>query len=112
MILAGLGRTEDPYERYVRTSEDFRAVQQEKEWALQAFPNWTLMPWPHRWTIGYTEAAGRWSMAQGYNGAVIDGANFAANGSSTGRLDWIERFGLRFYLDHAAGKGAPASVGR
>ena len=45
----------DPYEQYVRTSEDFRAVKQEKAWALRAFPNWTYMPWTHQWGIGYKD---------------------------------------------------------
>lgn len=95
----------DAYERYVRTSEDFRPVRQEKAWAWRAFPNWTFMPWTHQWSIGYTEEAGRWSQAHGYNGAFVDRDGIAANGSPTGRLDWIEQFKLRFYVDHAAGKG-------
>ena len=95
----------DPYEDYVRTSEDFRAVKQEKAWALRAFPSWTFMPWTHQWTIGYTEEAGRWSLAHGYNGAFMDRDGIGTEGSKTGRLDWIHQHGLRFYVDHAAGKG-------
>ena len=95
----------DAYENYVRTSEDFRAVKQEKAWALRAWPSWTFMPWTHQWTIGYTEEAGRWSLAHGYNGAFMDRDGTGAEGSKIGRLDWIEKFGLRFYMDHAAGKG-------
>ena len=95
----------DPYENYVRTSEDFRAVKQEQAWALRAWPSWTFMPWTHQWTIGYNDDSGRWSLAHGYNGAFIDRDGIAAEGSKTGRLDWIDKFGLRFYVDHAAGKG-------
>ena len=39
---------QDAYERYVRGSEDFRAVKQEKAWALRAWPSWTFMPWTHQ----------------------------------------------------------------
>ena len=95
----------DAYEHYVRTSEDFRVVKQEKDWALRAWPGWTFMPWTHQWTIGYDDNAGRWSLANGYNGAFIDRDGIGAEGSETGRLDWIEKFKLRFYVDHTAGKG-------
>ena len=95
----------DPYEHYVRTSDDFRPVMQEKAWAYKAFPSWTYMPWTAKWTIGYTAESGRWSVDHGYNGAFIDRDNTAANGSKTGKLDWIDQFHLRFYVDHAADKG-------
>lgn len=95
----------DAYEEYVRASEDFRAVKQDKAWADRAFPSWTFMPWTYQWNIGFNDESGRWSLAHGYNGAVIDRAGIGAEGSKTGRLDWINKFGLRFYVDHAAGKG-------
>ena len=108
-LIGGLGlagrAVADPYADYVKHSVDFRAVKQDKAWAYQAFPSWTFMPWTYQWTIGYTEASGRWSLAQGYNGAFVDHGDVAANGSSNGRLDWINQFGLRFYLDHTANKG-------
>src|SRR4051794_27813602 len=102
---AGASAGEDAYEHYVRTSEDFTPVNQDKAWCLKAFPAWTYMPWTARWTIGYTESSGWWSVAHGYNGAFVDRDDVAAGPSRTGRLDWIDRFGLRFYVDHAAGKG-------
>ena len=95
----------DPYEEYVRNSEDFRAVKQDKAWAYKAFPSWTYMPWTYQWHIGFTDESGRWSVEHGYNGAFIDRSDIAAAGSETGRLDWINKFGLRFYMDHAADKG-------
>ena len=94
-----------PYEEYVRTAEEFRPVKQEKAWALKAFPSWTTMPWTYQWHIGFTEESGKWSVEHGYNGAFIDRDDIAAEGSQTGRLDWINQFGLRFYMDHAADKG-------
>jgi hypothetical protein len=103
--LAGLCHGGDAYEHYVLTSDDFRRVKQDKDWALAAFPSWTFMPWTHQWNIGYTNESGAWSTAHGYNGAFVDRDGIAAEGSKTGRLDWIDKFKLRFYVDHAAGKG-------
>ena len=40
----------------------------------------------------------------GYNGAFIDRGN-TARASMTGKLDWINKFKLRFYMDHTAAKG-------
>ena len=62
------------------------------------------MPWTYQWSIGYTEESGRWSVAKGYNGAFLDG-NGGAPDSPAGKLKWINRFGLKFYVDHVAGKG-------
>jgi hypothetical protein len=95
----------DPYQEYIRTSEDFRRVKQEKSWLYKAFPSWTYMPWTYQWGIGYTEESGRWSVEHGYNGAFIDRDDVAAESDPRGRLDWIDRFKLRFYVDHAADKG-------
>jgi hypothetical protein len=94
----------DPYARYVRTSRDFRRVKQDPAWCEKAFPGWLYMPWTYQWTLGYTEASGRWSQTHGYNGAFLDG-NGGAPDSPAGKLAWINRFGLRFYVDHTAGKG-------
>ena len=93
----------DPYAHYVRTSPDFRRVKQDKVWCLKAFPSWTYMPWTYQWTIGYTDASGKWSQAHGYNGAFLDG-NGQAPDSPPGKLAWINQFGLRFYMDHTAAK--------
>ncbi len=95
----------DPHEDYVRHSEDFRAVKQDKAWAYKAFASWTYMPWTYQWNLGYNDEAGRWSLDHGYNGAFIDRSDIEAEGSKTGRLDWINKFGLRFYMDHTADKG-------
>ncbi len=95
---------EDPYARYVRTSRDFRRVKQDKTWCAAAFPGWLYMPWTYQWNIGYADASGRWSREHGYNGAFLDG-NGGAPDSPPGKLDWINRFRLRFYMDHTARKG-------
>ncbi len=100
-----LTQAADPYEDYIRSSPEFRPVKQEKAWALKAWPSWTYMPWTYQWTMGYTEASGQWSIQHGYNGAFIDHDGIGTKESKTGRLDWINQHGLRFYVDHAAGKG-------
>ena len=88
----------DAYEQYVKTSRDFQRVKQDKAWSLKAFPSWTIMPWYYQWYIGYTDASGQFCRDHGINGAFI-------NGGRTDHLDWINQFGLRFYMDHTAGKG-------
>ncbi|HLJ56194.1 MAG TPA: hypothetical protein VKT77_14230, partial [Chthonomonadaceae bacterium] len=95
---------DDPYARYVRTSEDFRRVRQDRAWLDRAFPGWVYMPWTYQWNIGYTNASGRWSLAHGYNGAFLDG-NGGSPDSPPGKLAWIDKFRLHFYMDHTAGKG-------
>ncbi len=95
----------DPYENYLKTSKDFRPVKQDKAWLLKAYPSWLYMPWTYQWTIGYTDASAKWSLEHGYNGAFVDRGEIGTRGSRTGRIDWINKFGLRFYMDHLAGKG-------
>ncbi len=94
----------DPYEQYVKTSKDFRPVRQEPAFLLKAFPSWTYMPWTYQWTLGYTDASGQWSRDHGYNGAFMDWGQIDAEGSKTGRIDWINTHQLRFYVDHTAAK--------
>ena len=47
---------------------------------------------------------GKWSLEHGYNGAFVDWGDVDAGDSKTGRIDWINKFDLRFYMDHLAGK--------
>lgn len=98
-------QAEDAYEHYVRHSEDFARVRQDRDWALRAWPSWLYLPWTYRWGIGYDERAGRWSRDHGYNGAFVDRDGIGLPGKPRGRLDWIETHGLHFYTDHVAGKG-------
>ena len=94
---------DDPYETYVKTSKDFKPVKQDKEWALKAWPSWAYMPWTYKWGIGYDDDAGKWSLDNGYNGAFIDHGR--TNVGGVDKLAWINRYKLRFYVDHTAGKG-------
>lgn len=100
----GQGEPTDAYARYIRTSRDFQRVKQDAGWLERAYPGWIYMPWTFQWTLGYTEESGKWSVAQGINGAFLDG-NGGEPDSPKGKLDWINRFGLRFYVDHTARKG-------
>ena len=95
----------DAYSRYVRSSRDFKRVRQDREWLDKAYPGWIYMPWTYQWNIGYTDTSGRWSQTHGYNGAFLDG-NAGEPDSPKGKLDWINRFGLHFYMDHATRKGS------
>ena len=94
----------DAYARYVRTSRDFQRVKQDRAWLDKAYPGWIYMPWTYQWTLGYTDTSGKWSQVHGYNGAFLDG-NGGEPDSPKGKLEWINRFGLRFYMDHTARKG-------
>ena len=89
---------EDPYEKYINTSIDFKPVKQDKDWLLKAYPHWIFMPWYHQWTIGHDDAAGEFCKVSGFNGAFVDRGN-------SDYLPWIDKFQLRFYMDHTAGKG-------
>jgi hypothetical protein len=89
---------DDPYERYVKTSRDFQPVNQEKGFLLKAYPSWGFMPWYYQWTVGHDDAAGQFCKETGINGAFTDRGNASY-------LPWINRYQLRFYNDHTAGKG-------
>ncbi|MHC4718679.1 MAG: beta-galactosidase trimerization domain-containing protein, partial [Planctomycetota bacterium] len=93
---------DDPYEVYINTSKDFQPVKQDKDWCYESFPSWTYMPWSYRWNIGYTQAAGKWSLEHGYNGAFLDWGRTIVDGYD--KLAWINQHGLRFYMDHTAAK--------
>jgi hypothetical protein len=97
-IAAQASAQDDAYATYVKTSRDFQRVKQDKAWALKAFPSWTVMPWYYQWNIGFDDASGRFQLANGMNGSFCDWG-------ASGRLDWIDKFHLRFYTDHSAGKG-------
>ncbi|MFI5380497.1 MAG: beta-galactosidase trimerization domain-containing protein [Tepidisphaerales bacterium] len=103
LVLLGLtlgARGQDAYEHYVKTSKDFVPVKQDPQWLYASYPSWTYMPWTYQWTIGYTDESGKWSLETGYNGAFLDRGD-----GGGGKLDWINKFQLRFYVDHLAGKG-------
>ena len=87
----------DPYLRYVNTAPEFRPVRQDPAFLIGRWNTWIYMPWRYQWTIGTGEAGGRFCRDFGFNGGFTD--------HGEGPLDWLERWNLRFYNDHTAGKG-------
>jgi hypothetical protein len=87
---------EDSYLAYIRQAPEFRRVRQDP--AQGRWDTWLYMPWRYRWHIGTGQAGGEFCRQYGINGGVMD--------HGAGPLDWLERWGLRFYNDHTAGKGA------
>ena len=76
---------DDTYEKYVKTSKDFKAVKQDKDWALKAFPSWVYMPWQ---TLGKDDATAAYYAKVGWNAQTIDFRG------GTGALSWIEQHKL------------------
>lgn len=87
----------DPYRRYIETAPEFRPVRQDPRLLIGRWDTWLYMPWRYRWAVGTGEAGGRFCRAYGINGGFTD--------HGQGPLDWLRRWGLRFYNDHTAGKG-------
>lgn len=75
-------------------------MRQDEVMLRKAWPTFTYMPWTYQWRIGYTDTSAEWSLGHGYNGAFVD------REPPAGKLQWIDRHGLRYYVDHVAGKGA------
>ncbi|WP_435021526.1 beta-galactosidase trimerization domain-containing protein [Tundrisphaera sp. TA3] len=85
----------DAYRHYIETAPEFRPVPPPK--GPGRWDTWLYMPWRYRWTIGTNEAGGRFCREVGINGGFAD--------RGEGPLDWLDRWNLRFYNDHTAGKG-------
>ncbi|HEX3557092.1 MAG TPA: beta-galactosidase trimerization domain-containing protein [Thermoanaerobaculia bacterium] len=83
------------YLDYLRRAPEFQAVQQAPP--IGRWDTWLYMPWRYRWTIGTGEEGGRFCQRYGINGGVTD--------HGEGPFAWLERWKLRFYNDHTAGKG-------
>lgn len=92
-VLAG----DDPYLRYVREAPEFRPVAQDPAVMIGRWDTWIYMPWRHQWTIGTDDEGGRFCRDYGINGGFTD--------HGEGPLDWLQKWRLRFYNDHTAGKG-------
>ena len=83
------------YVDYLRQAPEFQSVDQAMP--LGRWDTWLYMPWRYRWTIGTGKEGGRFCRRYGINGGVTD--------HGEGPFAWLERWGLRFYNDHTAGKG-------
>ncbi len=86
----------DPYYLYVTQAPEFQPVGGPA--GPERWTGWLYMPWRYRWTIGTGEAGGQFCREEGIRGAVSNAGG--------GPLAWFERYGLAFYNDHTAGKGA------
>ncbi|HEV2843922.1 MAG TPA: beta-galactosidase trimerization domain-containing protein [Thermoanaerobaculia bacterium] len=82
------------YLDYVSRAPEFRPVPTPRS---SRWNTWLYMPWRYQWTIGTGEEGGRFSRDYGINGGFTD--------HGEGPLAWLERWNLRFYNDHTAGKG-------
>jgi hypothetical protein len=88
--------TDRAWAEYVRSAPEYRPVSAPQ--GPDRWDTWLYMPWRYRWTIGTGEEGGRFAREYAINGGMTD--------HGKGPLEWLERWGLRFYNDHTAGKGA------
>ena len=82
------------YLDYLRQAPEFQSV---KPVSARRWDTWIYMPWRYRWTIGTGDEGGRFCRELGINGGMTD--------HGEGPLAWLERWNLRFYNDHTAGRG-------
>jgi len=87
----------DPYLKYVREAPEFQPVRLDPKVLLGRWDTWLYMPWRFQWSIGTGDAGGEFCRSFGINGGFTD--------HGEGPLDWLEKWRLRFYNDHTAGKG-------
>lgn len=88
----------EDHRNYIRTSRDFQAVRQDREFLLHdRWRHWILMPWRHKWGREYDDALAAELKKYGHNGAFCDHQPRSA--------EIHERYGFPWYMDHTAGKG-------
>ncbi len=88
----------DAYLEFVRTAPEFQSVAQDPQVMIGNWNTWLYMPWRYEWTIGTQDAGGQFCRDYGVNGGFTDHGD--------GPLEWLEKWQLRFYNDHTAGKGS------
>ena len=88
---------EDPYLAYVRSAPEFQRVRQDPQMMIGRWDTWVYMPWRYKWSIGTGDEGGQFCRDYGFNGGFTD--------HGSGPLPWLEKWHLRFYNDHTAGKG-------
>jgi len=98
LVLGGLAHAgEDPYLAYVRNAREFKPVRQDPKMMIGRWDTWIYMPWRYKWSIGTGDEGGKFCRDYGFNGGFTD--------HGSGPLEWLEKWNLRFYNDHTAGKG-------
>ncbi len=93
MLLGSPAVAGDPYEDYLARAPEFRSVAE----VPARSPDWLYMPWRYEWPIGTGDEGGQFCRDHGIGGGFTD--------HGEGPLDWLTKWGLRFYNDHTAGKG-------
>jgi Beta-galactosidase trimerisation domain len=89
--------SDQTYLDYVSRASELRPVRQDPAVTIGRWNTWLYMPWRFQWRIGTGDEGGKFCRDYGINGGVSDFAQ--------GPLPWLERWNLRFYNDHTAGKG-------
>jgi len=97
LLAAAAAAGEEADLAYFRDAPEWRRVAPVPAASRERWDTWLYMPWRHQWTIGEGEAGGRFCRDHGVNGGFTD--------HGEGPFAWLERWGLRFYNDHTAGKG-------
>jgi hypothetical protein len=93
----GAAEEDDAYLRYLRSATEFQPVAQNPQVLLGRWDTWLYMPWRYQWTIGTGDEGGQFCRDTGINGGFTD--------HGTGPFEWFDKWHLRFYNDHTAGKG-------
>ena len=93
LFAAALARSQDAYEEYINAAPEFRSVAD----VPGLWDTWIYMPWRYKWAVGTGDEGGRFCQKYGINGGFTD--------HGKGPLEWLEKYRLRFYNDHTAGKG-------
>jgi len=88
---------EDPYVTWLKNAPEFKPVKHDPRVLIGRWDTWIYMPWRYQWTIGEGDAGGEFCRDYGFNGGFTD--------HGEGPFAWLEKWHLRFYNDHTAGKG-------
>lgn len=96
-LAAGDEPLDDPYYRYIATAPEFQPVKHDPKMLTARWDTWLYMPWRYQWTIGTGDEGGQFCRDFGINGGFTDHGD--------GPFAWLEKWHLRFYNDHTAGKG-------
>ena len=89
---------DDPYFTYIRNAPEFKSVKQDPGAWTARWNTWVYMPWRYQWGIGTGDEGGQFCRDYGLNGGFTDGGD-------TSVLPWLDKWNLKFYNDHTAGKG-------
>lgn len=96
---AGSDGNGEDYRAYIRTSKDFKRVNQSRELLMSGrWTEWVYMPWRYRWGRKYTADLAVQMKKAGFNGGYCDH-------KPDSDAEFHEKQGFPWYLDHFTGKG-------